>query len=97
MKGNHAAASGWAYLTNHAQVLICLARNPDAVLREVAAEVGVTERAAHKIISDLEQAAVLTRTREGRRNHYAIHRDQRLRHHVGAHCTVGELLALVEQ
>lgn len=97
MKGNEAAASGWTYLSNHAHILICLARNPDAVLREVAAEVGVTERAAHNIISDLEQAGVLTRTREGRRNHYVIHRDRRLRHQVESHCTVGALLAMVEQ
>ncbi len=90
------STGGWTFLTNHAHTLICLARRPDAVLREIAAEVGITERAVHNIVSDLEESGVLTRVREGRRNRYQIHHDRPLRHPVEAHCTVGELIGMVE-
>lgn len=92
-----AATAGWTFLTNHAHVLVCVARSPDVVLREVAAEVGITERAVHNIISDLEAAGVLTRQRDGRRNHYEIHRQQPLRHPIEAHCSVGQLIDMVER
>jgi predicted transcriptional regulator len=87
----------WTFLTNHSHTLICLARKPDAVLREVAAEVGITERAVHNIISNLEKSGVLKRSREGRRNHYVINMDTPLRHPLEAHCTLRELVALVEK
>lgn len=87
----------WTFLTNHAHTLICLARKPDAVLREVAAEVGITERAIHNIVSDLEESGVLTRVREGRCNHYKINLDSPLRHPLEAHCTLGQLVAMVER
>lgn len=90
-----ASHGSWTFLTNHAHTLICLARHPEAVLREVATEVGITERAVHNIISDLEESGVLTRVREGRRNRYVIHQDQPLRHPVEAHRTVGELIGMV--
>lgn len=90
------SAGGWTFLTNHAHTLICLARRPDSVLREIAAEVGITERAVHNIVSDLEESGVLTRVREGRRNRYVIHPDRPLRHPVESHRTVGELIGLVE-
>jgi hypothetical protein len=88
--------SSWTFLTNHAHTLICLARHSEAVLREIALDVGITERAVHNIVSDLEDSGVLTRVREGRRNRYVIHQDQPLRHPVEAHCTVGELIDMVE-
>jgi DNA-binding IclR family transcriptional regulator len=89
--------ASWTFLTNHAHTLICLAREPDAVLREVATEVGITERAVHNIISDLEACGVLTRVREGRRNHYLINMESPLRHPLEAHCTLSELVAMVER
>jgi DNA-binding transcriptional regulator PaaX len=64
-------------------------------LREVAASVGITERAVQAIVADLEAAGVLTRTREGRRNRYTIHPHQPLRHPVEAGSTVADLLELV--
>ncbi|MCX5662406.1 MAG: winged helix-turn-helix domain-containing protein [Planctomycetota bacterium] len=87
-------AAGWTFLSNHAHVLICLARKPDDRLRDVAAAVGITERAVQKIVADLEAAGVITRVKEGRRNHYEIHAERPLRHPVEAHCRVGALLKL---
>jgi hypothetical protein len=91
------AAQSWTFLSNHAHVLICLASEPGVRLRDVAQRVGITERAVHNIISDLEASGVLTREREGRRNTYTINMKAPLRHPLEAHCTLGELVALVER
>ena len=90
-----ATEAGWTFLTNHAHVLICLARDPHLRLRDVAGRVGITERAVHGIVTDLEEAGVLTRIRDGRRNHYKIHADRPLRHPVEAHGSVRDLLEMV--
>ena len=65
----------WRFVTNHANVLACIDRDPVVRLREIAASVGITERAAAQIVKDLEQAGYLTKTRDGRRNHYEMHVD----------------------
>lgn len=85
----------WTFLTNHSHVLICLAREPEILLRDVAVQVGITERAVQRIVADLETAGYLTRVRAGRRNHYEINANLPLRHPIEAHRTVGILLALV--
>jgi len=90
-----AKAPGWTFLTNHTHVLVCLARKTDLTLREVAAEVGITERAVHAIVKALEADGVLSRTREGQRNRYRLNRQFRLRHPLEAHRRIGELLDLV--
>jgi len=82
----------WTFLSNHSHVLICLARQPDQRLRDVAALVGITERAVQKIVADLEQAGVLTRVKMGRRNHYAIDTQAAMRHPVEGGKTVADLL-----
>ncbi|MEM6334880.1 MAG: AsnC family transcriptional regulator [Planctomycetota bacterium] len=87
--------ASFTFLTNHSHVLICLHDEPDARLRDVAARVGITERAVQGIVSDLEAAGALTRHRQGRRNHYEVHGGVALRHAVEAHRTVGDLLAMV--
>jgi DNA-binding transcriptional ArsR family regulator len=84
--------TGWTFLTNHAHVLVCLAADPAARLRDVAERVGITERAVQHIVADLEEGGLLTRTREGRRNRYTLHLGIPLRHPVEAHVQVGELL-----
>ena len=66
------AAPGWAFLTNHAQVLVCIARDPGVRLRDIGERVGITERAAHRIVAELADAGYITRQRNGRRNHYTI-------------------------
>jgi DNA-binding transcriptional ArsR family regulator len=87
-------ASSWTFLTNHAHVLLCLAAEPDVRLREVAEAVGITERAVQHIVSDLEAAGVVERTREGRRNRYTVHAELPLRHPIEAHRQVADLVAL---
>lgn len=83
---------GWTFLSNHAHVLVCLARDPEARLRDIAAEVGITERTANAIVSDLEAAGVLSITKVGRRNSYRLDRSARLRHPLESDKTVGDLL-----
>lgn len=89
------AAPHWTFLSNHAHVLVSLARDPDARLRDVAIAVGITERGVQKILRDLTDAGVLVRERVGRRNRYQINRRVPLRHPLEAHETVGTLLRLV--
>ena len=86
--------STWTFLSNHAHVLICLDQQPDARLRDLAARVGLTERAVQSIVRDLERAGVVTRIREGRRNRYRIHEAQ-LRRPLGTDVTTRDLLALI--
>ena len=88
-------ARHWTFLSNHAHVMVCLAQDPDARLRDVALSVGITERAVQKIVSDLEQAGVIVRERAGRRNSYRLNLDVPLRHALESHQTVGVLLSLV--
>lgn len=83
----------WTFLTNHGHVLVCLARDPEARLRDVAELVGITERAAQRILADLVDAGYVERERVGRRNRYRVGGEQPLRHPVERHRTIGELLA----
>ena len=84
----------WTFLTNHSHVLICLSRDPEVRLRDVADVVGITERAVQAIVADLEKATVITRERVGRRNRYRLNYEQHLRHPVEAHRTIGALLKM---
>jgi DNA-binding transcriptional regulator PaaX len=86
----------WRFLTNHAHVLERIAGEPTLRLRDIAASVGITERAAATIVNDLVQAGYLTRTRIGRRNKYAVHDELPLRHPLHRHHTVGELIEFLE-
>ncbi len=88
-------AARWTFLTNHAHVLICLAADPDLRLRDVAERVGITERMVGRIVGQLEEAGVLVRTREGRRNRYALDPTVPLRHPLESSRSVGDLLGLV--
>lgn len=85
----------WTFLSNFAHVLICLAENPHTRLRDVADRVGITERTTFRLVGELEEAGILERVKEGRRNHYVINTDAHLRHEIEKHCTVGELLDTV--
>lgn len=87
----------WTFLTNHSHVLICLALEPDLLLREVAEKVGITERAVQKIVHELEQGGVLTRIKDGRRNRYTIQEARSLRHPVEGHRTISDLLNMVRK
>lgn len=95
MASEDVAAPTWTFLTNHAHVLNCIAEDPDSRLRDIAARVGITERAAQAIVSDLEAGGYLTRTRVGRRNTYEVHPDLPFRHVIERDHQVGELLDLL--
>ena len=85
----------WDFLTNHAHVLVCVARDPGARLRDIAAAVGITERAAHRIVSELVDEGYVVREREGRRNRYEVKAKLPLRNPLTAEREVGELLQLL--
>jgi len=87
--------SHWTFLSNHAHVWLCLARDPDLRLRDLAVLVGITERAVHRIVHELAEEGYLEVTREGRRNHYAVVAQQPMRHPVEGQGTVGDLLHLL--
>lgn len=82
----------WTFLSNHAHVLICIADNPEVRMRDVAARVGVTERAVQRIVSELEEAGYLSHERVGRCNRYNVHTALPLRHPIEQHCLVSSLL-----
>jgi len=86
----------WRFLTNHTQVLLSIARQPDVRLRDIAESVGITERAAQRIVSDLADAGFLSRQRVGRRSHYTVDRTAIMRHPSQADHHIGELLDLLE-
>jgi hypothetical protein len=87
--------SNWTLFSNHGHVLVCLARDSESRLRDVAADVGITERAVQKIVRDLQDGGMVSVTKHGRRNRYRIHNRQPLRHDLETHCTLGELIDFV--
>ena len=84
----------WTFFTNHGHVLVFLARHPDARVRDIAGEIGITERATQAILSDLNHAGYVTATRVGRRNTYRVHPEQMFRHPIEADHAVGEMLKI---
>ena len=89
------SANGWTFLTNHTHVLVCLLRNPETRLRDVAIQVGITERAVQRIVAELEQAEVITREKDGRRNRYTINTQTPLRHPLEQGVTLEELFSKI--
>ena len=87
----------WTFLTNHAHVLAILYSDPQLVLRQVAIEVGITERAVQRIIHDLEEGGFIQREKVGRQNRYRVLTDQPLRHPIEAHLKIGDLLKLINK
>ena len=85
----------WRFVTNHTQVLLCIARDGDVRLRDVAERVGITERAAQRIVADLVEAGFVERKKIGRRNHYSIDRRAKMRHPAQVNQEIGELLDLL--
>ncbi len=85
----------WTFLTNHAHVVVCIAQEPASTMREIAARVGITERAVQRIVAELVEAGYLVREKDGRRNRYLIRSYLTLRHPVERHCRLNGLLSLV--
>ncbi len=86
----------WTLFSNHGHVLVCLANNNEARLRDVAAEVGITERAVQNILRELQNSGIVQVSKHGRCNRYQINTRKSLRHPLEAHCSVGKLLALLK-
>ena len=89
--------SKWTIFSNHGHVLIYLARDSDARLRDVAQSVGITERAVQKIVRDLQDGGIISVTKHGRRNRYRIHTRKSLRHELASHRTVGNLIKMLKE
>lgn len=85
----------WTFLSNHSHVLVCVAEEPDIRIRDIADRVGITERAASSIVTDLEHDGYITRVKVGRNNHYRLHPDLPLRHPLEQHRKIGDLLAMI--
>jgi predicted transcriptional regulator len=84
------------FVTNHAHVLQIVSADPTIRIRDIAQTVGITDRTAAQVVSDLEKAGYLTKTRNGRRNHYEVHGELLLRHPQHRHHTVGDLIRFLE-
>ena len=85
----------WTFLTNHARVLLCIARDPGARLRDISAGLGITERSAYAIVTDLIEDGYVVKTKDGRRNRYQIRADLPLPEPASRQPTVGEMLDLL--
>jgi DNA-binding transcriptional ArsR family regulator len=85
----------WDFLTNHARVLLCIARDPGVRLREIAATLGITERTAFGVVADLTEAGYVLKERDGRRNRYEVQHHLPLDEPAGEERTIGELLELL--
>jgi uncharacterized membrane protein len=96
-QGSQAAVPRWDFLTNHAHVLVCVAHDSGIRLREIAAAVGITERAAHRILSELVDEGYVLRERQGRRNRYQVKPERPLRHPLVQEREVGELLKVLSE
>jgi DNA-binding MarR family transcriptional regulator len=87
--------ANWSFLTNHAQVLVCIAQDPGIRLREIGEAVGITERAAHRIVSELADAGYISRERHGRRNRYTVQSHLPVPDPVAREQKIGDLLAIL--
>ena len=85
----------WSFLTNHARVLVCIAHDPGMRLRDIAAALGITERTAYGIVTDLTAAGYVVKDKDGRRNRYQIQVHLPMREAVSRERTIGEVLALL--
>ena len=86
----------WTFFSNNAHVLVCLTHSPQPTTREIAIQVGITERAVQRIMTRLISAGVATVEKEGRRNRYELDLNQRLRHPLESHKTIGEFIQLID-
>lgn len=95
MSSTSVPSSSWTFVTNHAAVLLCLASDPEIRMRDIADRVGITERAAQRIVADLAEEGYVTRRRVGRRNVYTVKQARLMRHRLARHRQVGAFLELM--
>ena len=94
--GPEPSTRAWTFLTNHAHVLLCLARGDALTARELGVRIGITERAVQVILADLTSGSYLIKKKEGRRNLYTVNNKGRLRHPLESHHTIGELITALD-
>ncbi len=85
----------WSFFTNHARVLICIARDPGVRLRDIAAALGITERSSYSIVTELVEGGYVLKNKDGRRNRYRVEVQLPLPESIGQERTVGEVLGLL--
>jgi DNA-binding MarR family transcriptional regulator len=95
MSSSEDTQKSWRFLSNHTQVLLCVERDPNARFRDIADRVGITERAAQRIVADLIETGYVESERVGRRNRYRINADAAMRHPAQEGHEIGELLRLL--
>jgi DNA-binding MarR family transcriptional regulator len=95
MSSTPSKARSWTFVTNHAAVLLCLASDPEIRMRDIADRVGITERAAQRIVADLVAEGYVTRRRVGRRNVYEVEPARSMRHRLARHQQVGAFVELM--
>jgi DNA-binding MarR family transcriptional regulator len=88
-------AKPWRFVTNHTRVLLAIAQNQDVRVRDIAATIGITERAAQRIVADLIEGGYVSRDRVGRRNRYRVNREMEMRHEQQVGHEIGDLLDLL--
>ena len=96
MDHNNQKIESWTFFSNNVHVLICLTHTPQPTTRQIATQVGITERAVQRILAKLIRAGIVTVKKEGRRNRYELNLDQRLRHPLESHKTIGEFINLID-
>ena len=96
MDHNNQKIESWTFFSNNVHVLICLTHSPQPTTRQIATQVGITERAVQRILAKLVRAGIVTVKKEGRRNSYELHLDQQLRHPLESHKTIGEFINLID-
>ena len=96
MDNSNNDTENWTFFSNNAHVLVCLSHTPQPTARQIATQVGVTERAVHRILAKLTKAGIVSVGKEGRRNLYELNLDRRLRHPLESHKTIGEFIKLID-
>lgn len=97
MTKNCNSIESWTFFSNNAHVLVCLTKTPQPTTREIAVEVGITERAVQRVLSRLIAADVIQVKKMGRRNTYIINTEKRLRHSLESHRTIGEFIKMINE
>ena len=97
MNTNNNPIENWTFFSNNAHVLVCLTKTPQPIAREIAVEVGITERAVQRVLSRLIAANVIQVKKTGRRNTYIINAEKRLRHPLESHRTIGEFIKMINE
>lgn len=96
MDNSNDSIETWTFFSNNVHVLVCLTHTPQPTTRQMATQVGITERAVQRILAKLIRVGIVTVQKEGRRNRYELNLDKKLRHPLESHKTIGEFISLID-